>query len=234
MPVMESVLITGANRGIGKALVEEFLRYGWQVFAATRDPGKANFPLPSKDSSSKFEIIQLDVTSDESVATAVETVRETTSQLDVLINNAGIFPEEGNERLAEMKLAWFREAFETNVIGVARMIQHFRPLLSAGSRIANISSALASISSKKHFGYYAYSASKSALNMFTRTVAAEFAPDKIVVAALSPGWVRTDMGGPGAPLSAKESAECLFRTITHLSMDQSGSFMGRNAEAIAL
>jgi NAD(P)-dependent dehydrogenase (short-subunit alcohol dehydrogenase family) len=230
---MESVLITGANRGIGKALAEEFLSHGWHVFAAMRDPAKSNFSPAIKDNASKIEILQLDITSEDSVTAAAETVRQAVRQLNVLINNAGVFPEEGNERLVDMKLEWFQEAFETNVIGVARMIQHFRPLLLAGSRIANISSALASISSKESSGYYAYSVSKSALNMLTRTIAAEFAPDKIVVTALSPGWVRTDMGGATAPLSPQESARSLFQTITKLKLNQSGAFLGRDGASMA-
>ncbi len=228
---METVLITGASRGIGKALTEEFLSQGWRVFAAMRNPKKAEFLLPSKETSSFLELIQLDVTSDDSVAAAAESVRKATGQLHILVNNAAVKPEEGEERLADMKLEWFQQAFETNVVAVARMIQQFRSLLVSGSCIANISSLLASISSKNDFGYYAYGVSKAALNMLTRTVAAEFAPDGIAVAAISPGWVRTEMGGTNAPLSPKESAQNLFRMITNLKMDQSGLFMGREGSS---
>lgn len=230
---MKSVLITGTSRGIGKALTEEFHSHGWHVFATMRDPKKADFTRPQASPPS-LEVLKLDVTSADSVAGAVETVRKSVKQLDVLINNAAVFPEEGHERLVEMKLEWFREAFETNVVSIARMIQQFRPLLAAGSRIANISSGVASVSSKSTFDYYAYSVSKSALNMLTRTVAAEFASDKIAVVAISPGWVRTDMGGSHAPLSTAESAQSLFHTITQLKIEQSGSFIDRNGQPMAL
>lgn len=222
---METIVITGASRGIGKALTEEFLRQGWRVFAGMRKPKEVNLAIQS--SAAFLNVIPLDVNSDEAVAAAVKTVRKA-GEIQVLVNNAAVFPGEGNERLSDMKLEWFRQAFETNVVAVARVIQHFRPLLSSGSRIVNISSGAASISSKDDFNYYAYSVSKAALNMLTRTVAAEFATDGIAVVAISPGWVRTEMGGPNAPLSPEESAQSLFQTITRLNMDHSSSFMGRD------
>lgn len=225
---MKTVLITGTSRGIGKALAEEFLHQGWRVFATMRNPEKAELPAPPKDLSSMLEVLRLDVTSEDSVAAAVEAVRTAAGGLQILINNAAVFPEEGTECLADMKLEWFRQAFETNVVAVARMIRQFRPLLARGSQIANVSSGAGSLTSKDDFDYYAYSVSKAALNMLTRMVAAEFAPNGIAVAAISPGWVLTEMGGPNAPLSPAESARSLFRTITHLDMDQSGSFMGRD------
>ncbi len=129
----------------------------------------------------------------------------------------------------------FNQAFDTNVVGVARVTRAFLPHLkrSAHARIANISSGAGSLSEKEDFDYYPYSVSKAALNMLTRALAAEFRSSGIVITAISPGWVKTRMGGPNAPLSPRESARSLFKTISGLTMDQSGKFLGRDSEPYA-
>ncbi|HVE16935.1 MAG TPA: SDR family NAD(P)-dependent oxidoreductase, partial [Chthoniobacterales bacterium] len=150
--------------------------------------------------------------------------------LDILVNNAAIFPGEGNERLHELDLSWFSEAVETNVAGVARVTRDFLPLLRKGAspRVVNISSGAGSISDKDDYAYYPYSVSKAALNMLTRAMAAEFRPDGIVVTAVSPGWVKTEMGGENAPLTVDESAGSLYATITGLTMKDTSSFLDRD------
>jgi len=128
-----------------------------------------------------------------------------------------------------MDVEWFTEAFESNVTGVARVTRAFLPLLRGSEcpRIVNISSGAGSISSKDDTSYYPYSVSKAALNMLSRTMASEFRREGIIVVAISPGWVRTEMGGPNAPLTADESAASLFTTICQLDVAQSGEFLDR-------
>ena len=159
----------------------------------------------------------------------------TSKSLDVLVNNAAIFPGEGDEPFERVDPEWFNEAFDCNVTGVARMTRAFLPHLknSANARVANISSGAGSISEKEDFAYYPYSVSKAALNMLTRALSAEFRSKGIVMAAISPGWVKTEMGGPNAPLTPHESARTLFQTITGLTMEQTGKFLGRNGEPYA-
>jgi NAD(P)-dependent dehydrogenase (short-subunit alcohol dehydrogenase family) len=150
--------------------------------------------------------------------------------LDALVNNAGVFPEEGNERLEDLPLALFEEAFSVNVVGVARVTRAFLPLLGAAvhPRVVNISSLAGSIARKEDARHYCYSASKAALNMLTRTMAAELHPRGITVVAVTPGWVRTELGGPQAPLSAEESARSLGRTIERISPQDAGHFFDRD------
>lgn len=223
----ETILITGANRGIGLALAIEAARHGWTVFAAARrtaDLRSVAADLP------KIHPLELDVLDDVSVRDAAEVVARSSPGLDVLVNNAAVFPGEGNERLEELDLQTFSQAFETNVVGVARVTRAFLALLRKASRprLVNISSGAGSISDKTDYDYYPYSISKAALNMLTRAIAAELQPAGIVTAAISPGWVKTDMGGPNAPLSPEESAASLLRTITQLSSEDSGKFLGRD------
>lgn len=227
----ESILITGANRGIGLALAEEFAREGHTVFAGSRSPAAPSLGVLREIFANVHEI-RIDVTSDESVAAAAASVSALVPSLDILVNNAAVFPGEGNETLAELDLAWFGEAFETNVVGVARVIRAFHGMLGRSSRprIANISSGAASISTKDDADYYPYGVSKAALNMLTRTIAAGFRADGIVVTAISPGWVRTEMGGDSAPLGPGESAASLAKTISSLSLSESGLFLGRDGD----
>ena len=224
-----SVLITGCGRGIGLALAIKFAREGWEVFAGAR---KAHAPLlwNAARELPGLHPLQLDVLDDASVATCAATISCEAGALDVLVNNAAIFPGEGTERLDELDLAWFGEAIETNVTGVARVTRDLLPLLrrSPLPRVVNISSGAGSISGKDDFAYYPYSVSKAGLNMLTRAMAAEFHADGIVVTAISPGWVKTEMGGANAPLTADESAQSLYATICRLTLADSSCFLGRD------
>ncbi len=226
VPMGQTILITGANRGIGLALTVELLKGGHKVLAGARKPAKA--PELEKlrgEYGQSLEVLELDVTSDASVEAAAAKA----GPLDVLVNNAAVFPEEGDESIFEMKLEHFRAAFETNVLGVIRVTRAFVPLLEKGSqpRIVNISSGAGSVAAKEDHGYYAYSASKAALNMVTRAMAAEFRPRGICVVAMTPGWVKTEMGGPNAPLTPEQSARGIARTITTLTMEKTSLFIER-------
>jgi NAD(P)-dependent dehydrogenase (short-subunit alcohol dehydrogenase family) len=200
------------------------------VLAAARNPAKAHELAKLRDSYAAFlHILKLDTTSDKSVAAATAEAGSLCGSLDVLVNNAAVFPEEGDESIFDMNLDHFREAFETNVIGVIRVTRALVPMLEKGKnpRIVNISSGAGSVASKDDYGYYAYSASKAALNMVTRALAAEFQPRGISVVAMSPGWVKTDMGGPNAPLTPEESARDIARTITKLTIKKTSLFIER-------
>ena len=227
-----TLLVTGASRGIGLALAVTFAKAEWTVFAGARNP-RTPLLWNAGQEFPNLHPVELDVTDDHSVQRAFMAVSGEADSLDVLVNNAAIFPGEGTERLHELDLNWFAEAVEVNVTGVARVTRVFLPLLRRGHqpRIANISSGAGSISDKEDFDYYAYSVSKAGLNMLTRAMAAEFSPEGIAVTAISPGWVRTEMGGPNAPLSPGQSARSLFTTISRLSLADTGRFYGRDGKS---
>jgi NAD(P)-dependent dehydrogenase (short-subunit alcohol dehydrogenase family) len=230
----ETILITGANRGIGLALAKILAAEGHDVLAGARQPPAAHELQAAARNASPgaIDILGLDVRNDGSVRQAAEEVAGRVRAVDVLVNNAGVLPEEGNESLEDLRLECFEEAFATNVVGVARVTRHFLPLLgrSPRPRIINISSLLGSISAKEDSKMYCYSASKAALNMLTRSMAAELRPRGITVVAVTPGWVRTDMGGSGAPLSVEESARSLAATIGRVSTHDTGHFLDRDGQ----
>jgi NAD(P)-dependent dehydrogenase (short-subunit alcohol dehydrogenase family) len=227
---MKRALITGANRGIGLALAEALVNRGVFVFAGARKPDSASeLDRLREHHRGQLEIIPLEVTSDESVRRCADAVKRVSGTLDILVNNAAVFLEETNTGLAALDLDWFAESVAVNVGGVARVTRTLLPLLEAAQepRIVNISSGAGSIGDKTDHHYYCYGASKAALNHFSVGLAHELRPRGIVVVALSPGWVRTDMGGPQGELTPEESANAIADTILKLQTDDSGCFLDR-------
>lgn len=226
-----TILITGANRGLGLALARELLHQGHHVVAAAREPQNSEeLKQLEMVHTTAFTVAKMDVTSDDSVRGIADSLSREIGSLDVLVNNAAVFPEEGDESIRDIDLQYFRDAFETNVVGVVRVTRAFLPLLeqSPHPRVVNISSGASSISQKDDAGYFAYATSKAALNMVTRAMAAEL--KKICIVAVTPGWVQTDMGGPNAPLTPAQSAGAIAKTITGLTLAQSSRFLERTGE----
>lgn len=232
VPALDTVLITGCSRGIGLALAAEMASRGWQVLAGARHPAAAHALQAAARHATPgtIDILSLDVRHDESVQAAAEESAVKVRNLHVLVNNAGVFPEDGSEALEQLPLECFEEAFAVNVIGVARVTRAFLPLLTRAPhpRVINISSLAGSISEKEDSRYYCYSSSKAALNMLTRAMAAELRPRGVTVVAVTPGWVQTEMGGSNAPLTAEESARSLAATIDRLSHHDAGHFLDRD------
>ncbi|MFT5494299.1 MAG: NAD(P)-dependent dehydrogenase (short-subunit alcohol dehydrogenase family) [Limisphaerales bacterium] len=228
---MSAILITGANRGIGLELTRKFLSKGHVVVATARRPEEAQelLSLVPQSRPGALTVIPLDVTDADSANHAAKQCEESIDALDILINNAGIYPEGGDEPFSEIDVELFQRAMDVNYIGTVRVTQAFLPLLQKGgnARIVNISSGAATLTEKNDSRRYCYGPSKTALNMFTRTLANELKAEGIVVAAISPGWVRTEMGGEDADLSVEDSTTAMAETIANLSMESSGEFLDR-------
>ena len=207
-------LVTGANRGIGREVCRQLAELGHTVILTARDPSAAAEAAEAAQAAQgaqgapavpaiRAEPLQLDVTDPASVTRAARWVQERHGKLDVLVNNAAITYDTW-QRAVSADLAVVREAAETNLYGPWLMIQEFLPLLrhSDHPRIVNVSSEAASLASMGG-GTPAYTASKVALNALTRMAADELRRDRILVNAVCPGWVDTDMGGPGGrPVAA--------------------------------
>jgi NAD(P)-dependent dehydrogenase (short-subunit alcohol dehydrogenase family) len=192
-------LVTGGNRGIGREVGRQLAERGHTVILTARSAGAA----ASAARTMNAEPLPLDVTDPASVAAAARWTSDRYGKLDVLVNNAAITYDTW-QQAAGADLAVVREAAETNLYGPWLMVQEFLPLLRASGhgRIVNVSSEAASLASMGS-GTPAYTASKVALNALTRMLAAELRGDRILVNAVCPGWVATDMGGPGGrPVAA--------------------------------
>lgn len=233
---MTTALITGANRGIGLALTRELVKRDVLVFAGARQPAAAKeLQKLQSDHPDHLSIVHLDVTDSRTLGSGATVVVDRVSSLDLLINNAGALFGDRQSTFTRLEMEDFDRTFAVNVTGAARVTQTFLPLLlkSDSPRIVNLSSGAGSIGGRRDSRYYAYGASKAALNHLTVGLAHELRPSNVVVTAVSPGWVRTEMGGPGAELSPEESTADLADTILRLTIEDSGRFLDRKGNANA-
>jgi NAD(P)-dependent dehydrogenase (short-subunit alcohol dehydrogenase family) len=168
---------------------------------------------------------QLDVDNDESVRTFGRWITETHGRCDVLVNNAGVMLDPRGSRVLDAKIETFRATLETNLLGPLRMIQAIVPLMKKQGygRIVNMSSGQGQLS-EMGVGTPAYRVSKTALNALTRTTAADLHASGILVNAMCPGWVRTDMGGSGAPRSVEQGADTALWLATLPDNGPSGGY----------
>ena len=219
---MKTVLITGANRGIGLELAKQYLDLKeFQVVATCRTP-EAAAELARLAESSRLEVVSLDVNSDASVAALREQLRG--RPVDVVINNAGI--SGGDQQSVEsMDYEAWLQVFATNTQAPFRILSALREDLCAASepRAITLSSQMGSLAGEGT-GTFAYRSSKAAVNKVMQVLALEWAGDGIIVCPVHPGWVRTDMGGPHADISVEESASGIIRLVSSLKMEHSGRF----------
>lgn len=198
---MKTILITGTSRGIGLATAKRFLDEGWFVIGTTVS---GNVPLHSEN----LAIIDLDLRSAESIAHATSEIAKLNKKIDVLFNNAGALFDE-NE--AVVKIDLLRKTLEVNLISLIDFTERIIPLMPKSGHIINTSSQAGGLGGQlTGLQYPAYRISKTAVNMYTKTLAARLAPEGIMVSSLDPGWVRTDMGGDEAPRMPEEAANDVF------------------------
>jgi len=211
-----TVVITGANRGIGLEFVRQWLERGAVVHATYRTAlGKlAAFEHPS------LTLHRVDVRSDEELAAMFERID---GPVDVLINNAGI--SDGRwPNLESIDLDVALDVLAVNALAPVRVVQHATTKLRHGSKIAMVTSLMGSIGDCESGRSYAYRASKTALNMLTVAMKPELAKRGVATVLLHPGWVQTDMGGPHAPVDAVDSVAGMLERIDELTVMTSGSY----------
>ncbi len=198
---MKKVLITGVSRGIGKATAQKFLDEGWSVLG-TSTSGESVLKHPN------LKTYKLDVVSPKSIEKFVGQIGELKDKIDVLVNNAGVYPDRED---GTMPISILRKTLEVNLIGLADLCERLLPYINRGGHIINISSGAATITEFSGSYVPAYQISKAALNMYTRTLASRLAGKGITVSSFDPGWVKTDMGGKEAP---RDPAEEIYELAT--------------------
>lgn len=233
MPVRHA-LVTGANRGLGLELVRQLLAAGDHVVAACRRPGKATaLNTLAGEHPGRLHVLPLDVADAKShaeLARELPLVLGEDGRLDLLVNNAGVL--HSGERFGSLTAANFEDSFRTNATGPLLLTQALAPLLADGARVLNLSSQLGSIAGTRRFGTPSYNLSKAAQNMATVLLTHALAGRGIVVVALHPGWVQTDMGGTGADLPATEAAAGLLRVAAGLGPGDGGRFLDWQGRAL--
>ncbi len=226
---MKSALVTGANKSIGFEVSKQLAQKGIYVYLGSRnlENGKAAVDKLKSEGIDNVEAIQLDITNDESVKQARETLGNKTKSLDILINNAGIYggyPQSAFDATIEQ----FKAAYDANVFGVVRITQAFIDLLknSSAPRIVNVSSSQGSITlhsdpSYKYYDYkgVVYLTSKSALNMYTVVLAYELKDTNFKVNAVCPGYTKTDFNGHRGTGTLEDAGK---RIVKYALIDKSG------------
>jgi len=202
----QHVLITGATRGIGLALVQQFLNNGFAVTGAARSA--ENSDLQHSD----LKLIQLDLSKAESIERAVQDLRATGTHFDILINNAGVGPDLDS---SAPDINSYELTFAVNTQGTVFFTEAMLPLMKKGAKIINISSKMGSVGLCTGTDATAYRMSKAALNMYTRTLAGRLY-GKQIVAAVHPGWVRTTLSPTNinGRLSPEQSAKGIYDFVT--------------------
>jgi NAD(P)-dependent dehydrogenase (short-subunit alcohol dehydrogenase family) len=212
---MPTILITGANRGLGLEFVRQYAAAGWRVLATVRDPlsGRAT-------SEAGGEVYVADIADETSLRRLKTSVAAT--MFDIVLNNAGVYGD--RQDFGDVDVAEFLRVVRTNTIAPLKIAETFADRMDGRRIIAAVSSKMGSVADNDSGGSYAYRASKAALNMVVKGLAADLRPRGITTVALSPGWVRTDMGGAAAPLEASEAVAGMRAVLDRLSPADSGKF----------
>jgi len=222
---MQTFLVTGANRGLGLEFARQFAAAGANVVGTARKPEEAE-----ELAATGAKVLPLDVADDESVAAFAKALGE--RPVHLLINNAGVSGRAWMDELSRADLT--RRIMEVNTFGPMRVTEALRPHLVAakGATVVNVSSRLGSIAANTTGGFTGYRESKAALNMYSRSVAAELRDQQVMAICVSPGWVQTDMGGPEADLTPEQSISGLRKVIEGLKPEQSGLFLNHDGTVL--
>jgi len=224
-------LVSGANRGLGYEMTHQLLARGDRVVAACRQPGKAlALTRLAAEHPGRLHVLPLDLADPRTIAELSREVGALDLDIELLVNNAGVLIE--HERFGAIEPKSLRDSFAVNAEGAFLLTQALNPHLADGAKIVNLSSTLGSIASTSSLYSPSYAMSKAALNMATRLLSIALAERGIIVVSMSPGWVKTDMGGAGAPLGADASIAMMLRVIDHLKKSDSGRFLSQKGETI--
>jgi len=230
---MPSVLISGANRGIGLEFARQYLADRWQVYAACRDPASASeLRRLAEDSDEKLRILAMDVAQPASVkAAAAELAGQA---IDLLLSNAGVGGAWG-QTIGNVDYEAWAKVLDVNTMGPMRVAEAFVDHVARSDRklMITLTSGMGSLADNTSGGSIAYRSSKAAVNMVMRSLAIDLAPRGITCVVVNPGWVQTDMGGVNATLTPAESVTALRRLIETLGPAQSGKFFNYNGREYA-
>lgn len=226
------VLITGASRGIGLEMVRYGMDHGWDVLACCRHPQQAEKLLSMAQlSNGRVSVYLADMSELATLQALAYELRH--EAIDMLINNAGVYGSDKNSFGRVDAHDWL-ETFKVNTIAPMKMSELFIEQLSMGKAktIACLSSKMGSMEDNSSGGSYIYRSSKAALNAVVKSLSIDLAEKAIKCVVLHPGWVKTDMGGPDAEISTKESVSQMFDTLLNLKAEDSGRFIDIDGSTI--
>jgi len=229
---MPTILITGANRGLGLEWTRQCLEVGWRVIATCRHPEAAEDLRQAIAGHDQAVLYRLDVTDAQDLRSLRMDLE--TEPIDVLLNNAGVYLDKFDPGLGGLHFDAWERSFAVNTLGPARVTETFLDNVARSERklVLAITSHMGSIAEIGAPGAYAYRASKAALNAVMKGMSLELKPRGVGVLLLHPGWARTRMGGPDGLLSAAQSVAGMRALMERFTLDQSGSFLRYNGTLI--
>ncbi len=221
---MNTILITGANRGIGLEFAKQYLNNGWRVIACCRKPDEAHELKKLKDQNRFLTILPLDTSMNESIHHLSQLIKD--EPIDLLLNNAGVWGPQ-NQTFGKTDSTAALEVFKINTLAPLLIVEVLINNIANSQLklIANMSSNMGSISHNTQGDSYIYRASKAALNAITKSMAIDLKEKGIIVVSLHPGWVQTDMGSSNAPISPAESVKGMREVLSHLTLAKTGNFI---------
>jgi NAD(P)-dependent dehydrogenase (short-subunit alcohol dehydrogenase family) len=221
---MPTVLVTGANRGLGLEFAREYAGHGWRVHACCRTPAAATELQALAQSNPAVSVHALDVREHARIAELAGELAGV--PIDLLLNNAGVYGP-NKMFLGRLDYAAWNEVFAVNVLGPTRLVECFIDHVAASERklIACISSQMGSIAANTSGRHYLYRSTKAALNAVVKSLAIDLRDRDITVVTLHPGWVKTDMGGPDADLEIQASVRSVVAVLDRLRPEDSGKFL---------
>ncbi|MFZ2161920.1 MAG: SDR family oxidoreductase [Sideroxyarcus sp.] len=230
---MSTLLITGANRGIGLEFCNQYASAGWRVLACCRDPGRADAlnKLAARHPG-LIELHALDVTSHVRIGQLARMLAD--ESIDLLINNAGVYPESDKRGFGQTDYIEWMNAFNINTMAPLKMVETFINQIARSKLklIVTITSQMGSIDDNSSGGSYLYRSSKAAANMVVKSLAVDLKEKGITAVAFNPGWVKTDMGGPNAMIPVEQSVSDMRKVIDGLTLADTGKFIGNDGIVI--
>jgi NAD(P)-dependent dehydrogenase (short-subunit alcohol dehydrogenase family) len=230
---MRTALITGASRGIGLEFCRQYAADGWRVLACSRQPEKSDaLNKLSAQYSGLIKTHALDVADHAQIENLAQVLAN--ESIDLLVNNAGIYPDSDAGGFGHTDYAEWMRAFSINTMAPLKMAETFAKQVARSKQktIVTITSMMGSIADNGSGGSYLYRSSKAAVNMVVKSMAIDLKPSGITAVVFHPGWVKTDMGGPNALISAAQSVSGMRQVISRLAIADSGKFFGYDGQVI--
>jgi NAD(P)-dependent dehydrogenase (short-subunit alcohol dehydrogenase family) len=230
---MKTTLITGANRGIGLEFSRQLAEDGWCVLACSRDLEKSDaLNKLAAEYPERITLYALDVTDHRQIEKLSQILAN--KPIDLLINNAGVFPDINDRSFGQTDYDSWAHAFLVNTMAPLKMAEEFIAQITQSSRktIVTITSKMGSVADNGRGGSYIYRSSKSAVNMVIKSIAIDLESNDIISVLLHPGWVRTDMGGPSGLISVEQSVSGMLSVIREVTSADSGKFIAYDGQII--
>lgn len=224
-----TVLITGANRGLGLEFATQYAGEGWNVLACCRNPESASELQTLSNAHRNVQIFDLDVGNFNQIDKLALQLKS--QPIDLLINNAGVYP---HSTFGDSNYEKWAEAFKVNAMASLKMAEAFVQHMAKSQlkKMATLSSKMGSIDDNTSGGSYIYRSSKTAVNMVMKSLSIDLKPYGISVVTLHPGWVQTDMGGSNGLINAQTSVTGLRRVIANLNLNNTGQFIAFDGQVI--